>query len=53
MKLNDASLLRTAAYIDGAWTNAADGKTFDVTNPATGDVIAAVADLGAAEVTRH
>lgn len=36
-------------YINGAWTDAASGKTFAVTNPATGEEIATVADAGVAE----
>ena len=48
--LNDPDLLATKAYIAGDWVDAADGKTFDVTNPARGDVIAKVADLSRAEV---
>jgi len=36
-------------YINGQWTAAAGGKTFPVHNPATGDLIAEVADAGTAE----
>ena len=50
--LNDPSLLCTRAYVAGEWVNADDGATFPVTNPARGDVIAEVADLGVAEVRR-
>ena len=49
MQLNDPSLLRVDSYINGSWI--AGRKTFAVTNPATREVIAKVADLGAAEVT--
>jgi succinate-semialdehyde dehydrogenase / glutarate-semialdehyde dehydrogenase len=31
-------------FIDGAWTDAAAGDRFDVVNPATGDVLARIAD---------
>ncbi|MGO1975262.1 MAG: NAD-dependent succinate-semialdehyde dehydrogenase [Propionibacteriaceae bacterium] len=31
-------------FIDGAWVDATGGKTFDVANPATGEVLCAVAD---------
>src|SRR5712691_1037139 len=31
-------------FIDGEWVDAADGTRFDVTNPATGEVIATVPD---------
>ena len=33
--LSDPQLLRTQAYINGAWVDADSGATFDVTNPAT------------------
>lgn len=39
----------TRAYIGGRWCDASDGRTFDVTNPATGEIIATVADCGADE----
>lgn len=48
-KLNDPSLLKQAGFINGQWVNAKDGKTFEVFNPAVGEVIANVADLGAKE----
>ncbi|MGJ8546261.1 MAG: NAD-dependent succinate-semialdehyde dehydrogenase [Sulfitobacter sp.] len=47
--LKDPSLLETRAYIGGKWVEGEDG-TFDVTNPARGDVIAQVADLSRAQV---
>ncbi|MEL6565619.1 MAG: NAD-dependent succinate-semialdehyde dehydrogenase [Pseudomonadota bacterium] len=47
--LNDPSLLETRAYVNGAWQDGDDG-TFEVTNPARGDVIAQVADLSRAQV---
>jgi succinate-semialdehyde dehydrogenase/glutarate-semialdehyde dehydrogenase len=49
MQLNDPTLLRVDSYINGSWI--AGSKRFAVANPATGEVIAEVADLGAAEVT--
>lgn len=39
------SLIRTKAYVNGQWVNAASGATFDVINPATGDVVATVTDM--------
>jgi succinate-semialdehyde dehydrogenase/glutarate-semialdehyde dehydrogenase len=60
--LKDPSLLTEKAYIAGEWVSASDGKTFPVTNPARGDVIAQVADMSrtdaaraieAAETARH
>ena len=38
-------------YINGRWVEAAGGRTFEVHNPATGDVLAEVADGGAEEAT--
>lgn len=44
LELNDLSLLQTRAYINGEWV---DGdSTFPVYNPATGEIIAEVANLG-------
>ena len=51
-RLKDPSLLETRAYVAGDWIGADDGATFKVRNPARGDVIAEVADLGRAEVAR-
>jgi succinate-semialdehyde dehydrogenase/glutarate-semialdehyde dehydrogenase len=48
MKLNDKSLLEARAYIGGEWRDL-DAK-FDVTNPATGEVIASVSDCSVADV---
>ena len=38
--LNDPSLLAEKAYVDGKWVDSESGATFEVTNPARGDVIA-------------
>ena len=51
-ELNDAALLRTQAYINGAWTDAASAATFEVSNPADGATIASVPNMGAAEAQR-
>ena len=47
--LKDPSLLRAQAFLAGEWVNAHDGSTFAVTNPSTGESLAAVADLSVAE----
>jgi succinate-semialdehyde dehydrogenase/glutarate-semialdehyde dehydrogenase len=47
--LNDPALLAEKAYIGGQWVDG-DNGTFEVTNPARGDVIAHVADLSRAQV---
>ncbi|ALE58504.1 NADP-dependent succinate-semialdehyde dehydrogenase [Paraburkholderia sp. RL17-368-BIF-A] len=52
LTLKDPSLLKTTAYIAGEWQGADDGATFDVVNPATGEVIATVPRMGAAETRR-
>ncbi|MDX1738450.1 MAG: aldehyde dehydrogenase family protein, partial [Alphaproteobacteria bacterium] len=52
MQLNDMSLLKTDAYIDGQWVGS-DGKTtFPVYDPANGQKIADVAKCGGAETKR-
>ena len=52
MKLNDSSLFRQQAYLNGEWIEADDGQTFDVNNPATNEVIGTVPDMGANETQR-
>jgi succinate-semialdehyde dehydrogenase/glutarate-semialdehyde dehydrogenase len=47
--LKDPTLLETRAYVNGAWVDG-DKGTFDVTNPARGDVVAQVADLSREQV---
>jgi len=47
LKLKDESLLRTDAFVGGEWI--AGSRRFAVTNPATGETIAEVADLGVAQ----
>ena len=46
--LKDPSLLADKAYVNGKWVSG--DKTFDVMNPARGDVVAQVADLSRAQV---
>ncbi|MGY6549371.1 MAG: NAD-dependent succinate-semialdehyde dehydrogenase [Roseinatronobacter sp.] len=50
--LSDSDLLRSQAFVAGVWADADDGSVFDVRNPARGDVIARVADLGRDEAAR-
>ncbi|MRX49656.1 succinate-semialdehyde dehydrogenase [Paracoccus sp. S-4012] len=50
--LRDPSLLETRAYVAGEWIDAPDGATFPVRNPARGDVICEVADLGRSDAKR-
>lgn len=45
-RLNDPSLMKTRALINGAWRDAKSGETYTVANPATGDAITEVAKCG-------
>jgi len=58
MNLQDASLLRGQAYVNGAWIDAKSGETFAVLNPATGEELTQVplmseADAKAAVAAAH
>ena len=50
--LKDPSLLETRALVAGEWIAADDGATFEVRNPARGDVICTVPDLSRADAAR-
>ena len=52
MQLTDIRLFRQQCYLNGAWSDADDGRTIRVTNPATGTVIGTVPSMGAAETRR-
>jgi len=52
MKLSDAGLLREQCHVDGAWIDADGGRRADVHDPATGEWIGSVPDMGAAETRR-
>jgi succinate-semialdehyde dehydrogenase / glutarate-semialdehyde dehydrogenase len=52
LSLNDPDLLRQQAYIDGRWCDADNGKSFPVTDPATGELLAQVPEMQAAETRR-
>ena len=49
---NHPALLRTQCYINGQWLNADSGCTIAVSNPATGETIGSVPDMGAVEAER-
>ena len=52
-KLKDPSLAVDKAMLAGEWlSTSASGKTFNVTNPANGDVIAVLPNLGQAELKK-
>jgi len=50
--LKDAALLRQQCYVDGAWIDADSAGKVEVTNPATGETIGTVPQLGVAETRR-
>ena len=50
--LKDAKLFRQHCYIDGAWCAADDGRSFPVTDPASGATLGSVPLMGAAETRR-
>ena len=52
LSLSDTALFRTECYINGQWCSAESGARLAIKNPATGEVIAEVAKIGAEE-TRH
>ncbi len=52
MNLQDANLLRTRCFIDGAWVDADSGATITIHNPATGEIVGSVPKMGAAETRR-
>lgn len=52
LHLHHPALLKQAAYLNGEWCSADNGKTIAVTNPATGELLAHVPKMGAVETRR-
>ncbi len=52
IQLSDPSLFREQCYVDGAWVDADNRATSEVSDPASGEVIGTVPKLGAAETRR-
>ena len=52
VQLSDPSLLREQCYIDGTWVDADSRKTINVEDPANGEVIGTVPNMGATETAR-
>ena len=52
MRLKDPQLLREQCYVNGEWVGADSGVTFEVTNPASGAVLARVPDFLEGETRR-
>ena len=52
LELKDPSLLRMQAYVAGEWADAQNAATRDVLNPASGQKLGTVPNMGAAETRR-
>jgi len=52
LNLQDPTLMQQRCYIDGTWADADGGGKTEVCNPATGDVLGTVPDMGASETRR-
>src|SRR5215469_12368903 len=52
LPIKDKSLFRQQGFIDGKWVDADSGKSIEVNNPATGEILGTVPSLGAAETRR-
>lgn len=52
IKVNQDDLIRTQSFVNGQWVNSTSGKTFDVINPATGELIASVTDMNRDDVRK-
>ncbi len=52
LKLKDPSLFKQNAYIDGIWCQADNNKMITVCNPATGEIIGSVPDMGSVETRK-
>jgi succinate-semialdehyde dehydrogenase/glutarate-semialdehyde dehydrogenase len=52
LQLNDPSLLRQQAYVNGQWCEADNGARTEIRSPATDEVIGSVPNMGRAETRR-
>lgn len=53
MQLNDSTLFRQQAFIDGDWRDARGGDVIPVSNPANGKPLGNVPKMGAARAHRQ
>jgi phenylacetaldehyde dehydrogenase len=51
-RVDDFIATKRQLFIDGAWVDAASGRTFDTPNPATGEILATVAEGDAEDINR-
>ncbi len=49
IKLRDQNLLRQSCYVDGRWLSADGGATLPVHNPATGETLGSIPNMGTSE----
>ena len=49
MNLRDPDLMRESGYVDGRWIGAHGGGTLPVRNPATGETLGSIPNMGTAE----
>ena len=52
LQLNDPSLLRQQAYVNGQWCEADSGARTEIRNPANGELVGSVPNMGRAETRR-
>ncbi|MBA4290166.1 MAG: succinate-semialdehyde dehydrogenase I [Pseudomonas sp.] len=52
LQLNDPSLLRQQAYVNGHWCEADSGARTEILNPANGELIGSVPNMGRTETRR-
>src|SRR5499427_1301685 len=52
LALKDPKLFRQQCHINGKWVDADSGKTVEVNNPATGEILGTVPSMGATETRR-
>lgn len=52
LELSDKTLLRNQNYINGAWVDADNGDTVAVNNPANGELLIEIPNMGASETKR-
>lgn len=50
--MQQITIRKTEAYVNGQWVKAGSGKTFDVKNPSNDEVIAAVPDMDRTDVRK-
>jgi succinate-semialdehyde dehydrogenase / glutarate-semialdehyde dehydrogenase len=50
--MEQSNLIKSKGYINGQWVHAESRKTFDVYNPATGEIIATVPDMDRGDVRK-